>query len=230
MSFNAVLLDLDGTLLDTIPDLAAAANAMRHDLGMSPLDQALLATYVGKGMKVLVQKTLANNPENTSPDEAMVEQGLAIMGKHYLRTNGDGTRMYPGVREGLDAFAAAGCKLAIVTNKPTEFTHPLLERFGIASLFSAVVCGDTCAQKKPHPMPMLYACEQLGTQPQQALAIGDSVNDALAARAAGITVLAVPYGYNEGMDVRNLQVDDIVSTIADAARWAARHTTHSTRT
>lgn len=230
MSFNAVLLDLDGTLLDTIPDLAAAANAMRQDLGMAPLDQALLATYVGKGMTVLVQRTLANNPGGTPPDEALLAQGLERFGRHYHRLNGDNTRLYPGVREGLDAFAATGCKLAVVTNKPTEFTRPLLERFGLASLFSAVVCGDTCAKKKPDPMPLLYACEQLGVEPQDALAIGDSVNDAQAARAAGITVLAVPYGYNEGMDVRNLQVDDIVSSIAEAARWAASRKTESTKT
>src|SRR5690606_29248617 len=131
----------------------------------------------------------------------------------------------PGVLEGLQAFKDAGYKLAIVTNKPTEFTLPLLERTGIAAFFDGVVCGDTCEQKKPHPMPFLHACSLLGVQPGQALAIGDSVNDALAARAAGIPVLAVPYGYNEGMNVRNLPVDDIVTSIAEAARWAANRKT-----
>src|SRR5690606_26801642 len=104
----------------------------------------------------------------------------------------------------------------------TEFTVPLLQRCGLLEWFDTVVCGDTCARKKPDPMPLLHACERLGCQPEEALAIGDSVNDALAARAAGITVLAVPYGYNEGMDIQSLDIDDIVSGIDDAAAWLTR--------
>lgn len=222
MRFDAILFDLDGTLLDTIPDLANAANAMREELGLAPLPQATLATYVGKGTPNLVQRTLANNPAATVPDPAQLARGLESFGRHYHAVNGDAATLYPGVLDGLAAFARAGVKMAVVTNKPTEFTLPLLERFDIASYFSGVVCGDTCEEKKPDPMPMLHACELLDVPPSKALAIGDSVNDALAAKAAGITVLAVPYGYNEGMDVRTLEVDDIVTSIAQAAQWAAR--------
>ncbi|AEC21072.1 putative phosphoglycolate phosphatase [Pusillimonas sp. T7-7] len=225
MTLKAALFDLDGTLLDTIPDLAQAANAMRQDLGLATLAQAIIATYVGKGTENLVMRTLANNPAGTAPSQDDVRQGLALFNRHYHACNGNEAVLYPDVLEGLQAFKEAGCKLAIVTNKPTAFTVPLLECAGIAKFFDCVVCGDTCEQKKPHPMPFLHACSLLDIQPDQALAIGDSVNDALAARAAGIPVLAVPYGYNEGMDVRDLPVNDIVTSIAEAARWAANRKT-----
>ncbi|MGB6104088.1 MAG: phosphoglycolate phosphatase [Pusillimonas sp.] len=220
MSLIAALFDLDGTLLDTIPDLAQAANAMRQDLGLEALPRQTIAAYVGKGTENLVARTLSNNPAGAQPSQDDIRRGLALFNRHYHACNGNGAVLYPGALEGLRAFRKAGFKMAIVTNKPTEFTLPLLERAGIATFFDSVVCGDTCEQKKPHPMPLLHACDLLGVGPQQALAIGDSVNDAQAARAAGIAVLAVPYGYNEGMDVRNLEVDDIVTSIAEAARWA----------
>jgi phosphoglycolate phosphatase len=223
MPFSAVLLDLDGTLLDTIPDLANAANAMRLELGMPVLAQETIATYVGKGTGNLVMRTLANNEAGKPPSDEKLRQGLKIFERHYHAHNGDESTLYPGALEGLQAFSRAGMKMAVVTNKPTEFTHPLLARFGIDRYIDHVVCGDTCEHKKPHPMPLLHACELLDVRPQDALAIGDSVNDALAARAAQIQVLAVPYGYNEGLDVRNLEVDDIVMSIAEAAEWAARN-------
>ncbi|NYT82667.1 phosphoglycolate phosphatase [Alcaligenaceae bacterium] len=221
MRFSAVLLDLDGTLLDTIPDLTRASNAMRIELGMDELPISTVATYVGKGTENLVKKLLADNPEGKQPSADETTRALRIFHHHYHRVNGDEATVYPGVIEGLDAFSDAGSALAVVTNKPTEFTLPLLERMGLASYFSQVVCGDTCARKKPDPMPFLHACELLGAEPAESLAIGDSINDALAARAANMTVLALPYGYNEGMDVRNLPVDDIVMSIAEAAQWAA---------
>lgn len=225
MFLNAVLFDLDGTLLDTIPDLADAANAMREELGMAALPQHTIATYVGKGTENLVMRTLADNPAGSAPSPASIRHGLGLFNRHYHACNGDKATLYPQALEGLQAFRKAGFKMAVVTNKPTEFTLPLLERSGIAGFFDGVVCGDTCEKKKPHPLPMLHACALLGVAPAQALAIGDSVNDAQAARAANIPVLAVPYGYNEGMDVHNLEVDDIVTSIAEAAQWAARHET-----
>ncbi|TEA77808.1 phosphoglycolate phosphatase [Allopusillimonas ginsengisoli] len=221
MTFDAVLLDLDGTLIDTIPDLADAANAMRADLGLPALPQDVIATYVGKGTSVLVERALANNVEGSTPGAQEIEQGLALFHRHYHHFNGRRAALYPGVLEGLQAFRSAGMKLSIVTNKPTAFTPPLLAQCGLSSFFDAIVCGDTCVRKKPDPMPLLHACSLLGVAPGTALAVGDSINDAQAARAAGITVLAVPYGYNEGMDVRNLDVDDIVASIAEAAQWAA---------
>lgn len=219
--YRAVLIDLDGTLLDTIPDLAAAANAMLEELGAAPLPVADIATFVGKGTENLVRRCLSDPRVALPTDAPAVAAALAVFNRHYHQVNGDASRLYPGVLEGLAAFRAQGATMAVVTNKPTEFTLPLLERSGLAPWFDVVVCGDTCERKKPDPMPLLHACERLECPPGAALAIGDSVNDALAARAAGITVLAVPYGYNEGHDVRSLDIDGIVFGIDHAAAWAA---------
>lgn len=218
--FQAILLDLDGTLLDTIPDLAAASNAMLAELGAPPLPLTDIASFVGKGTEVLVRRCLTDERVSLPADEAGTAQALAVFNRHYHAVNGRASRPYPGVREGLQAFRKQGSQLALVTNKPTEFTLPLLESTGLAPWFDVVVCGDTCQRKKPDPMPLLHACEQLGCPPAHALAIGDSINDALAARAAGITVLAVPYGYNEGRDIHSLDIDGIVFGIDAAASWA----------
>ncbi|MGE4369511.1 MAG: phosphoglycolate phosphatase [Burkholderiaceae bacterium] len=217
MPYTAALLDLDGTLLDTIPDLAAAANAMLTDLGLATLPQTTLATFVGKGTANLVERTLAATGRCFSATQT--RQALDNFHEHYRTLNGRYARLYDGALEGLQRFAKQGVQLAIVTNKPTEFTLPLLQKTGISALFDAVVCGDTCDEKKPHPMPFLHACTLLKTSVNQAVAIGDSVNDALAARAAGVAVLAVPYGYNEGRSVHELDVDAIVDSVFDAANW-----------
>lgn len=222
MRFKAVLLDLDGTLLNTIADLADATNAMRQDLGMPPLSLDTVTSYVGKGSENLVIRALSNNSAGTVPDARQTAQALALFFDHYRSFNGKRSELYPGVTEGLRAFRNAGLKMAVVTNKPEAFTHILLIKTGLAHYFDVVVCGDTCERKKPDPMPFVHACELLDVAPEDALAIGDSINDAQAARAAGIKVLAVPYGYNEGLDVRSLDVDDIVSSIDDAAQWAAQ--------
>lgn len=220
--WRAVLIDLDGTLVDTIPDLGAAANAMLAELGAAPLPLADIATFVGKGTTVLVSRCLAAARPALATDDAAVVSALSIFNRHYHAVNGRESRLYPGVLEGLAAFRAQGAALAVVTNKPTEFTLPLLERTGLAEWFDVVVCGDTCEKKKPDPMPLLYACHQLGCLPGEALAIGDSINDALAARAAGIKVLAVPYGYNEGLEVQGLDIDGIVFGIDEAAAWSTQ--------
>lgn len=217
--FQAVLLDLDGTLLDTIPDLATAANGMLADLGARVLPQADIATFVGKGTENLVRRCLADARTGLPVDDDTVARALAIFNRHYHAVNGREARLYPGVLEGLAALRAQGLRLAVVTNKPTEFTLPLLEHSGLAPWFGVVVCGDTCPRKKPDPEPLLHACALLGCAPGRALAIGDSVNDALAARAAGIPVLAVPYGYNEGHDIHSLDIDGIVFGIDEAAEW-----------
>src|SRR5690606_19679114 len=154
---------------------------------------------------------------------------LPCFNRHYHQVNGRASRIYPGVVEGLAALKAAGLKLAVVTNKPTEFTLPLLEHSGLSGWFDAVVCGDTCARKKPDPQPLLHACELLECPPGNAVAIGDSVNDALAARAAGITVLAVPYGYNEGVDIHRLDIDGIVFGIHEAVPWLYQRHAHTYR-
>lgn len=221
-TFQAVLIDLDGTMLDSIPDLAHAANAMRIEMGMPVLHQDVVATFVGKGVDNLVRRALAGSLHAADPEPAKFDRARESFYRHYHLVNGDKATVFDGVIEGLKAMREQGLKLAVVTNKPTEFTLPLLARTGLAGFFQLVVCGDTCARRKPDPDQMFYACEQLGVTPAQTVAIGDSVHDAHASRAAGIRVLAVPYGYNGGQDVQGLDVDGIVTSIAEAAEWIAR--------
>lgn len=215
MNIFSVLFDLDGTLLDTIPDLASACNAMRIDFGLPVLPKERIATFVGKGSENLVQRALTDLPEPLADPS----QALESFYYHYQLCNGQHSRLYPGVLEGLEDFKNQGLRLAVVTNKPEQFARPLLEQTGLASYFELLVGGDTCPRKKPDPLPFLHACEQMNLSPQQALVIGDSMNDAQAARAAHIPVLLVPYGYNEGKDVQSLDSDGIVASIADAAIW-----------
>ncbi|HEY7802845.1 MAG TPA: phosphoglycolate phosphatase [Orrella sp.] len=217
--WQGVLLDLDGTLLDTLPDLAASANESRRAVGMPLLDESLIRTFVGKGADNLIKRTLAGSLDAPEPDAAIYEQARAVFFEHYRATNGDRAVMYPGVREGLEALMALGLPMAVVTNKPYDFSVPLLKRTGLMTFIDVVVGGDTCAKRKPDPEPIVYACQQLGIHPGTSLTIGDSINDALAARAAGGAVVAVPYGYNEGNPVTDLPVDGIVDTVVHAVAW-----------
>jgi len=221
---RAALIDLDGTLADTIADLAHAANAMRIELGMTALPQDRVITFVGKGTDTLIARMLADSlAPTTLPAPDLLTRARAAFHRHYHAVNGRHSTMYPQVREGLQALRERGLLLAVVTNKATEFTLPLLARLNLADDFAVVVCGDTCARRKPDPQPVLYACRQLGVAPEESVLIGDSVNDVQAARAAGCRALTVPYGYNEGQPVEVLGADAIVATLLEAADWVAAH-------
>lgn len=223
-SWQAVLLDLDGTLLDSLPDLAAAANAMRVDMDLEALPASEIGTFIGKGVDVLVARALTGDINAPPPmADNRFEQARHCFYQHYETLNGQRATLYDGVLDGLTALKAQGLALDIVTNKPTVFTLPLLERMGLAHFMQTVICGDTCAQRKPDPEPMLAACKNLKSTPSRTLAIGDSVNDALSARAAGCRVLAVPYGYNEGQSVTGLAVDGIVNSVLEASEWLLTH-------
>jgi phosphoglycolate phosphatase len=211
---SAVTIDLDGTLADTIPDLAAGANAMLADLGRPALALERIRTFVGKGIPRLVERTLTES----LGDAALMERALPIFERHYAATNGRHSELYPGVSEGLARLREMKVPLACVTNKSGRFTLPLLEQLGLARYFEQVVAGDTLPQKKPDPAQLVHACRGFGIEPRSMLMIGDSVNDALAARAAGCPVFCVPYGYNEGRDVRELDVDAIVASLVEATR------------
>ena len=223
LSADAVLLDLDGTLLDTIPDLAYAANAMRTDLGLAALPQKRIATYVGRGVDNLIQRTLAEDLDGQAIPAELLARGRASFTYHYHEVNGQKAVLFEGVLPGLGRMQEMGLKLAVVTNKATEFTLPLLARTGLDKFMQAVVCGDTCTERKPHPAPMLYACAQLGVPPSRAVVVGDSKHDAASGQVAGCRVLIVPYGYNEGQSVQTLGVDAIVETIEAAAQWIYTH-------
>ena len=218
---KAVTIDLDGTLLDTIPDLAAAANMMLAELGRAPLDPELIRTFVGKGLANLVERTLTASMD-ASADPELLERAMPIYTRHYTQVNGRHTTIYPGVKEGLDRLRALQFPLACVTNKSGQFTEPLLDFIGLAPYFSHVVSGDTLPTKKPHPAPLLHACEALAIAPGDMLMIGDSMNDTQAARAAGCPVFCVTYGYNEGHDVRDLDTDALIDSLVDAAALIER--------
>jgi phosphoglycolate phosphatase len=217
---RAVLIDLDGTLLDTVPDLAAAINAMLADLGRGALSVSNVAAFIGKGADILVHRALTGSL-NGRAEAALFELGKDAFYRHYRRLNGHAAYVFPGVAGALAAFKANGLKLACVTNKPREFTIDLLERVGLLGLFDVVVSGDDTAERKPHAAPILAACAGLSVDVADAVMIGDSENDLLSARAAGCRVVLVEGGYNEGRPVADLPADAIVETLTDAAKLIA---------
>jgi phosphoglycolate phosphatase len=213
---SAVLLDLDGTLLDTAPDLLAAANGMLLESGRAEVGMAAVRAYVGRGIPNLVKRLLAGNIEAAEDPAPPPADALASFRRHYAESNGRQAAPYPGVLEGLTALKACGLPMACITNKAEAFTLPLLERTGLAPYFDVVVSGDTLPRAKPDPMPLVWACGRLGVSPARTVLIGDSINDFKAGRAAGCRVFLVPYGYNEGQDVRGLDSDAIVATVLAA--------------
>jgi phosphoglycolate phosphatase len=219
---RAVLFDLDGTLLDTIPDLHAAVCAMLADMGRPALPEDTVRAYVGRGVANLVKRALARSLEVADDDSPAPADALESFRRHYARENGRRAQLFPGVREGLEAIRAKGLSMAVITNKAEAFTRPLLEMTALAEFFSVVVSGGNLPRHKPDPMSLVWACGRLGVSPADALFIGDSVNDFLAARAACCRVFLLPYGYNEGRDVQELDCDAIVPTIALAAKLIGR--------
>jgi len=214
---KAVMIDLDGTLADTIPDLAEAANMMLRELDRPGLERELIRTFVGKGIPKLVERALAGSLESSVP-AGLLARALPIYERCYAEVNGKHTVIFPGVSEGLRALRAMQLPLACVTNKAERFTLALLEHLQLARCFEQVIAGDTLPQKKPDPQPLLHACRGFGIAPGDMLMIGDSANDVAAARAAGCPVFCVTYGYNEGRDVRELDVDAIVASLIEATR------------
>jgi len=214
---RAALLDLDGTLLDTAPDLAQAANRMLAELGLRELRDSQVRDFIGQGIAALVRRCLEASG-GRAPDDALFESALARFADHYERVNGSASIPYPGVHEGLAAMRAGGLRLACVTNKAARYAVPLLAARALDAYFDAVVTSDRAGSRKPSPRPFLVACERLGVSPEEAAAIGDSANDAQGARAAGCApVLLVPYGYREGQDIRGIECDGIVVSLSEAA-------------
>jgi phosphoglycolate phosphatase len=213
---RAAIIDLDGTMLHTAPDFHVAVNRMRADLALAPLDIETITAFVGKGTENLMRCVLG---VDFAPREVELRfpRALASYQRHYLAVNGSYASIYPGVREGLDALQAKGLRLACVTNKPIAFAAPLLKKTGLDAYFDVVYGGDSLPRKKPDPYPLLRVCQDFALQPHQVVAIGDSSNDAQAARAAGCRVLNVPYGYNHGQSIQEVDSDGIVPTLLDAA-------------
>ncbi len=218
---DGIAFDLDGTLLDTIHDLAAAVNALLADEGMRPLPKAVIRDLVGKGMSNLLARALALSAA-APRDAAAMDQLLRRYQSHYAAVLGRETVPYPGVMRGLQRLRDAGFLLAVVTNKASRFVRPHLVHAGMADYFAAVVGGDDAVAKKPDAAPVLLAASQLGIGAAQLLMVGDSANDVDAARAAGSPVLAVPYGYTEGRPVQSFAADGIVDSLDDIPAWVRR--------
>ena len=215
MPVKAVLFDLDGTLLDTAADIALALRRAFADRGLVSPSDAAVRQMIGKGSPTLIARALATC--GMAPDPAVSAALLEGFFHHYgrLEALGDSTALaYPGVDETLPVLASAGLALAVVTNKHHRYACALLDRLGLAGHFALVVGGDTCERRKPDPQPLLWACERLGVDAARAVMVGDSINDVQAARAAGMPVYCVPYGYNEGQDPRLLPCDGLIDTIA----------------
>jgi phosphoglycolate phosphatase len=217
LPIKAVMIDLDGTLLDTAPDLAAAANMMLKELGKAELPLETIQSYIGKGIEKLVKRSLTGDLDG-EPDADLLQRAMPLYEQSYEKTLYVDTRAYPGVREGLNALRAGGFRLACVTNKAAAFTLPLLRAAELLDYFDIVVSGDSLPKKKPDPLPLLHACERFEIGPHEMLLVGDSLNDAQAARAAGCHVFCVPYGYNEGRDVHELDCDAIVPSLYEATK------------
>ena len=217
MYFESVTFDLDGTLLDTIADLAEGCRLMLDEIGAPPRSQAEVHSFVGKGMAVLVERCLTHEQP---PTAEKLNAAIESFKRHYTVVNGQFAQVYPGVLEGLHAWKASGLKMGVVTNKPGMFTEALLDRMGMTAYFDVIVSGDTTAHKKPHPEPILHACRLFNVRPDRNLHIGDSENDILAARAAGSPTFCVPYGYNEGKPVDSADCDALVSDLLVAYRQA----------
>lgn len=227
-AFDAAIVDLDGTMVDTLGDFVVAlklmlAELLPHDAAAQALDAAAVRLMVGKGSEHLVKSVLNHVQAQEGRAQpainlvAKYDQAQASYQRHYAAVNGRHATLYPGVLQGLDALRQAGIKLACLTNKPAGFARELLRLKGLDGFFSEVFGGDSFERKKPDPLPLLKTCQSLGTLPARTLMIGDSSNDAQAARAAGCPVLLVTYGYNHGEPVRRVDADGFMDSLAELA-------------
>jgi len=209
-----VLIDVDGTLVDSVPDLHYCVDEMMKALDMPLRGEAKVRTWVGNGVERLVRRALIDNLDG-EPDDALFEKAYPIFLELYAENTSKRSRLYPGVLEGLDYLQSIGLKLGCVTNKAAQFTIPLLKDLGIHDRFGIIVSGDTLAEKKPHPMPLLHAAEFFGVKPENAMMLGDSVSDVKAARAAGFQIVCMSYGYNHGVDIREAEPDAVIDSMAE---------------
>jgi phosphoglycolate phosphatase len=207
-----ILIDVDGTLVDSVPDLAFCVDAMMARLGRPSRGESEVRNWVGNGVERLVRRALTGTLDG-EPDEADYERAYPIFLELYQENTSKRSHLYAGIREGLDYLRASGYPLGCVTNKAAQFTEPLLEDLGVRGYFDIVVSGDTLPRKKPDPMPLMHAAAHFGVEPTEALMVGDSVSDVKAARAAGFAIVCMSYGYNHGRDIREAQPDAVLDSL-----------------
>lgn len=209
-----ILIDVDGTLVDSVPDLAYCVDTMMERLGRRPHGEAAVRNWVGNGVERLVRRALIGKLDG-EPEEADFQRAYPIFMDLYAQNTSKRSLLYPGVREGLDWLRAAGYPLGCVTNKAAQFTQPLLKDLGVIDRFAIVISGDTLPKKKPDPLPLLHAAEHFGVAAADSMMIGDSVSDVKAARAAGFKVICMSYGYNHGQDIREAQPEAVIDSMVE---------------
>ncbi len=209
-----ILIDVDGTLVDSVPDLAWCVDEMMKAMGREPWGEARVRDWVGNGVERLVRRALVGQLDGEPPDEEF-DKAYPVFLDLYAENTSKRSTLYPGVREGLDYLKEQDYSLGCVTNKAEQFTLPLLRDLGIEDYFGIVVAGDTLPVKKPDPTPLLYAAEFFGTGPEHSLMIGDSMSDVKAARAAGFRIICMSYGYNHGEDIRSYGPDQVIDSMVE---------------
>jgi len=210
-----ILIDLDGTMIDTVPDLAFSVDDMMQQMGLPTRGEARVRDWVGNGVERLVKRALLDQLEG-EPDATQFAQAYPLFLESYEQHNGHHSRLYPGVAEGLAWLSKQHFYLGCITNKAERFTLPLLRQLGILETFSLVISGDTLPQQKPDPAPLLHAALHFQVDPSQAWMIGDSSNDVKAARAAKFgAIVCVPYGYNHGQDIHAAKPDKVIDSLIE---------------
>jgi len=211
-----ILFDLDGTLIDSVPALALAVNHMLEQLGRTPFSEERVRTWVGNGAEVLVKRALSGKSEiDDSLERVYIAEALGIFLAYYAKNLSVSTATYPNVRETLEVLKANGYRMAIVTNKPSGFVGPIVDSLGLTGFFDSYVGGDTLPVKKPDPLPLLHACQELGVDVPRTVMVGDSKNDILAAKAAKMQSIGLTYGYNYDEDIGHYLPDLICDDISE---------------
>jgi phosphoglycolate phosphatase len=210
-----MLFDLDGTLVDSVPDLAYCVNIMLSELNQPAANEDEVRHWVGNGAERLVKRALTRSMDGEPDDEALLKRALIRLMDIYAENTDRYSCLYPGAMEGLNYARALGCPLGLVTNKAERFTVPLMKSLGIHDHFDIIVGGDTLPTQKPHPGQLLHCAKQYQAEPARSVMVGDSINDLQAARAAGMRILCVSYGYNHGEDIGSQQPDAVLHSLAN---------------
>ena len=209
-----VLIDVDGTLVDSVPDLAYCVDEMMKQLGLPVHGEEKVRDWVGNGVERLVRRALTGTLDG-EPDDGLFNKAYPVFLELYADNTCKRTELYPGVEEGLAYLQSQDYKLGCVTNKAAQFTLPILKQLGLHDAFGIIVSGDSLPVKKPDPMPLLHAAEKLGVTPESSLMLGDSQSDVKAARAAGFQIICMSYGYNHGEDIRQYNPDLVIDSMAE---------------
>lgn len=209
-----IMIDVDGTLVDSVPDLAWCVDETMKQIGLPVRGEAAVRNWVGNGVVRLVERAVINDLY-AEHDVDLFNKAMPIFNELYAENTSKRSNLYPGVREGLDYLKTTGIKIGCITNKAEQFTHPLLKDLGIWDEFEIVISGDTLEKKKPDPLPLLHGARELGANPENSLMLGDSTSDVKAARAAGFAIICMSYGYNHGEDIHDSNPDAVIDSMAE---------------